>query len=88
MYYPQKVLTFFYYYSKPIFILIYTDIICILIRMKRINIYIGDDQHKKLVTLVTKKGRSGYSEFVRIAIDEYLDKITKPIKEKSLNAVK
>jgi len=56
--------------------------------MKRINIYIGDDQHKKLVTLVRKKGRSGYSEFVRIAIDEYLDKITKPIKEKSLNAVK
>ncbi len=40
--------------------------------MKRINIYIGEDQHRELVRLVQRGGRSGYSEFIRIAIDRYL----------------
>lgn len=52
--------------------------------MKRINIYIGSEQHKKLISLVKKQGRSGYSEFVRIAIDQYLEKIRKLIAKESL----
>ncbi|CAG0942713.1 hypothetical protein BROC_01971 [Candidatus Brocadiaceae bacterium] len=88
MYYLQKVLTFFLLLLETYFYIDLYRYYLYINPMKRINIYIGDDQHKKLVTLVRKKGRSGYSEFVRIAIDEYLDKITKPIKEKSLNAVK
>ena len=49
--------------------------------MKRINFYLSDPQIKELQK-VTKKADMNMSDFVRRAIDEYLDKVKKRYKIK------
>ncbi|MCH7826514.1 MAG: CopG family transcriptional regulator [Bacteroidetes bacterium] len=44
--------------------------------MKRVNFYLSDTQIKELQK-VTKKADMNMSDFVRRAIDEYLDKVKK-----------
>ncbi|MCH7827249.1 MAG: CopG family transcriptional regulator [Bacteroidetes bacterium] len=44
--------------------------------MKRVNFYLSDTQIKELKK-VTKKADMNMSDFVRRAIDEYLDKVKK-----------
>ena len=50
--------------------------LCILQNMKRVNFYLSDTQIKELKK-VTKKADMNMSDFVRRAIDEYLDKVKK-----------
>lgn len=48
--------------------MVYNDV------MKRTNIYLRDDQHKKLAALSAKTGDTKVSAHIRMAVDEYLKK--------------